>query len=394
MTNFIHSPEEQGAAYVTAIMDMDRLHLAKKRIAARDSRINPALDALRNEADQWCGKRPFSVMDKTLAPPSGDKHDYLSFGTYWWPDPSTPDGLPFIRRDGERYPGSIGPDSDCPGLEQMAAGAETLALAWYFTGDEKYARQSASYITTWFLDPATRMNPHLEYGQAIPGRCEGRGIGLIDTRHFLLVINALALLEGSSALTPAQRQELNAWFKAYLQWMRESSHGRDESGEHNNHGTWYDVQIAHFAFFTGAHDVTRATVESAIKTRLDTQVAADGSQPHELARTRSFSYSLMNLSGFLALSELGKKTGVDFWSHSPAGGTGLVLAAIDYMAAYADSHKPWTCQQIIPLNRGDLFPFIRQARVFTGDARYDEFCQKLPQRALQAHRANLLWPVP
>ena len=41
-----------------------------------------------------------NVVDgKKLVAPSGDKHDYISVGTYWWPNPDTSDGLPYIRRD-------------------------------------------------------------------------------------------------------------------------------------------------------------------------------------------------------------------------------------------------------------------------------------------------------
>ncbi len=46
----------------------------------------------------------YSVMQKTQLPPSGNKHDYMSQGPYWWPDPSKPDGKPYIRKDGQRNP--------------------------------------------------------------------------------------------------------------------------------------------------------------------------------------------------------------------------------------------------------------------------------------------------
>ena len=394
MTTSRAAHEEQNIGYVTAILDIDRLRMTKKRIAGGDKTFSPALDTLRREADQWCAKGPFTVTEKTFVPSSGDKHDYVSLGLYWWPDPASKDGLPYIRRDGEVNPEGVGDVFDRVRMEAMTAGVETLALAWYFTGEEKYAQRAALYITTWFLDPATRMNPHLRFGQAIPGRCEGRGIGLIDTRRLVEVINAVAMLEGTSFLTSVQQQEMKAWFRDFLQWMRESPYGIDESKQHNNHGTWYDVQAACFALFAGEHDFARSVLEPAVQKRLGTQIAADGSQPHELARTRTFNYSLMNLGAFLALTELGRRVGVDFWAYEPAGGGSLLRLAIDFLAPYADPAKPWPHPQITPLDRVDIFPYLRQGRVFTGDSRYEELNRKLPQQEAQAHRANLLWPIP
>jgi len=394
MTTSRPAHEEQNIGYVTAVLDISRLQVAKKRLAGGDKTLSPALDALRREADEWCVKGPYTVTDKTFTPSSGDKHDYVSLGLYWWPDPASKDGLPYIRRDGEVNPEGVGEAFDRVRMEAMTIGVETLALAWYLTGEEKYSHRAALYITTWFLDPATRMNPHLRFGQAIPGRCEGRGIGLIDTRRLIGVINALAMLEDSSVLTPAQRREMNVWFKNFLRWMRESPYGIDESKQHNNHGTWYDVQAACFALFAGEPEFARSVLETAIEKRLATQIAADGSQPYELARTRTFNYSLMNLGAFLALAELGRRVGVDFWAYERAGGGSLLRSAIDFLAPYADSAKPWPYPQITPLNRVDIFPYLQQGRAFTGDIRYEELSQKLPQQEGQAHRANLLWPVP
>lgn len=389
----IAAGEEQNTGYVTGIIDLDRLAVTRQRLAAGDPALVPALAALRDEADGWLQAKPSSVMDKTLVPPSGDRHDYLSLGPYWWPDPATTDGLPYIRRDGEVNPQSMGPEVDRIAIERMGAATETLALAWHLIGEPAYAERAVRWIDAWFLDPATAMHPHLRFGQAIPGRCEGRGIGLIETRRFSQVLNAMELLAGSPALASAKRQALLTWFATYLEWLRSSPHGQDESREANNHGTWYDVQVAHFALATGATDVAAGILAAALEGRLEAQVAADGRQPHELARTRSFTYSLINLSGLLALAELGRQVGFDYWTH-PSATDRRLRAAVDHLAPYADPAREWPHLQISELKRIRLYPFLRQAQVLGGIERnsYDRWIALLPPDEVARERANLLWP--
>lgn len=381
----------QNTGYLTVVMDVVRLRVAKERLKAGDPSLEPALKALRAEADGWLKRGPFTVTANALTPPSGDAHDYLSFGPYWWPDPNKTNGLPYIRRDGEVNPQSMGEGSDRAALENMAAGAETLALAWHFTGERAYAERAGAFIAAWFLDPATRMNPHLKYGQGIPGQCEGRGIGIIETRRLIQMVNAMTLLEGAEALSSEQRQGLQEWFSSYLLWLRESVYGKAECAAENNHGTWYDAQVAQFALFTGQRELAKNVLAAALKKRLAIQVSADGKQKHELARTRALTYSLVNLSGLLALAELGRQTGVDYWAF-PSASESRLRAAIDYLAVYADPQKPWPHQQITDVSRICLYPFLQQARAFTGDARYREWGAKLPEAESKPQRANLLWP--
>ena len=158
------------------------------------------------------------------------------------------------------------------------------------------------------------------------------------------------------------------------------------------------MQVAHFALATGEHDVARGILTAALEGRLMAQVAADGRQPHELARTRSFTYSLINLSGLLALAELGRRAGIDYWGY-PAmhgqPGVGRLRAAIDHLAPYADPHRPWPHQQISPLKRSWLFTFLRQAQVLDGGRygrAYDAWIRHLPAGEIERERANLLWP--
>src|SRR5687768_4150728 len=110
---------------------------AKAKLAAGDDKTREVVDDIRKDADAALAVGPFSVVDTDFVPPSGDKHDYMSLSPYWWPDPSKPDGKPYLRKDGEFNPERD--KYDLPRMEAMADAVGSLALAYYFTGEEKYA---------------------------------------------------------------------------------------------------------------------------------------------------------------------------------------------------------------------------------------------------------------
>jgi len=373
-------------------LDGEALARAKHRIESGDPRIQAAYDRLLREAGAALLVPAASVMDKQRVPPSGDKHDYVSMGPYWWPNPAKPGGLPYVRRDGERNP-EMRDDYDAPRLAATTGAVTTLGLAYYFTDDEKYARRAALLLRTWFLDPATRMNPHLRYGQGIPGVTQGRAAGIIETRGLVGVVDAIGMLERSPSWTAADDRGMAQWFSAYLGWLRSSAIGKGERNAHNNHGTWYDAQVAALALFTGDSGLARSTLATAGTRRIASQVTADGRQPYELARTRSLAYSVMNLEGLCRLAELARHVGVDLWSyHSPRGGS--IRRALDYLAPYVDPRRKWPGRQITPTEPDLLVLPLEQARLAYGDARYGALLRQIPDDAVRSHRAQLLYPEP
>lgn len=355
---------------------------------------SPAYEALLRQTEKALQAGPFSVMQKKRVPPSGDKHDYMSVSPYWWPDPSKPDGLPYIRKDGVTNPDRLAGDTDGGSMKQMHEAVATLALAWRESRDERFAAGAAKLLRTWYLDPATRMNPNLNYAQSIPGRSEGRGIGIIDTASLIPLCQQLQwLADGSASWTKADAEGMRKWLGAYLDWLLTSNNGRDEAKSKNNHGTWYDAQVAALAEFTGRPDLAKQTLEAAKKKRIAAQIEPDGSQPLELARTKALSYSTMNLRAFFELATIGHRLGVDLWRYETPDGRGI-RKALDYLAPYVDPAKKWPGQQITGdgiESRMEIAALLRRASLAYGDKKYEEMIAALPANRVASQRWQLLW---
>lgn len=389
------APASTTAAYATPrvfTLRADLLREARERVRSGDPALKPAVDALVRDADRALRAGPFAVTDKKRVPPSGDRHDYMSVGPYWWPDPSRPNGLPYIRRDGERNP-ETQDDYDSPRQAAMVDAVETLSLASYFTGNPAYADRAAYLLRVWYLDPATRMNPNLRFGQAIPGRVEGRGTGIIDTHRLVRLVDALGLLAASGRWPAAEQQGVRDWMRAYLGWLRENRIGRDEQRSANNHGSWYDAQVVALALYVGDTATARSTLERAKTLRIARQIRADGRQPLELARTRSLHYSVFNLDALMDLAEMGRHAGVELWNYrAPQGGS--IRAALDYVAPYADPAGKWPGREIGAVEPDLLLEPLRRARAAYGGGAYAAQLARIPLPAVSASRVQLLYPQP
>ncbi len=358
------------------LLDAGMLVKMKARLQKKgDTEAQMFLSVLRAAAEKAKKEGPFSVMQKQQPPPSKDKHDYMSQAPYFWPDPSRPNGLPYMNRDGERNP-EINKITDHEQMNQLNSAVWTLGLAYYFTREESYAQSAVSLIRTWFLDPATKMNPNLEYGQGIPGVNTGRSIGIIETRGLVDVVDAIGLIAGSKAWTQADQKGSVQWFEQFLSWLQQSDHGQKEEKAKNNHGTFYDVQITAFALFTGKPDVARKVLQESETKRLAAQVLPNGEQPLELARTRALSYSLMNLHGLMALASLGENVGVDIWNFKTADGR-CIQKAVDYLMPYATGEKEWSRQQITEFNPSEFASIMHLAAGHYRDPKYMQAAEKI-----------------
>ena len=362
------------------------------RLAAGDRELQPALSNLVQEAESALKTAPPSVMEKSGTPPSGDKHDYMSVAPYYWPDPQKPDGLPYVRHDGKVNPESRDDTFDRGRLSVMADGVETLALAYFFTGKETYAEHAARFLRAWFLNPATRMNPHLNFTQAVPGVNSGRGTGIIEGRRLAEAGDAAGLLAGSPAWTSADEAALKAWLGNYLDWLLTSKPGHDEASARNNHGTIYDVQVTRLALVLGKVGLAKQTVEAARAKRIAVQIEADGRQPLELERTAALGYSRMNLEALFTLATLGEHAGADLWHCRLANGRLALPQALDFLLPYVTSPpKKWPYEQIKHISPDGFAPFMRQAAVVYGEPKYEKLLSEF--REISDKRWRLLIPA-
>jgi len=369
------------------LLDAKQVQLTRQRIRDGDKSLTAAWAKLEREARKALSEGPFSIVNKSVTPPSGDKHDYMTQAPYFWPDPKSPNGLPYIRRDGERNP-EINRITDHRSLDDLENSVETLALAYYFRGDEAYATKAVLLLRAFFLDPATRMNPNLEYAQFIPGVNTGRGIGLIETRGLTHVVDAIGLLAGSKPLTEADQRGLQDWFGKFLRWMQESKNGREESAAKNNHGTYYDVQVVSYALFLGKTDFAVRVLQEARQKRIATQIEPDGRQPLELARTKAWGYSNGNLDGLMLLATLGERVGVDLWNFQTHDGRSI-RKALDFLTPVALGERKWQYQELGGVKPESLFPLMRRAANVYHDQQYQALMAKVPDVDL-ADRGRLL----
>ncbi|QYM78972.1 alginate lyase family protein [Horticoccus luteus] len=298
-----------------------------------------------------------TVVEKTRPSPTGDPHDYVSYGRYWWPDPTKVDGLPFIRRDGHHNREQL-KFSDTERFNRMVNSVETLALGWAELHRADCATRAGDWLRAWFVTPATRMNPNFSYAQIRLGRDGNRGssFGLIDGRAFIRVVDALRLLEGSPALSASDDRAVHQWFADYLQWFVTSAQGKAEAKAPNNHGSWYLQQRLVFNRYLGRDTEARKLAETD-RARIAKQIKPDGRQPLELARADSLGYSAFNLEAQLGVALLAAQVGVDLWHYEAPNG-GSLKKALDYLRPYNADPKTWTGEQLKQLEPGFLDPHL------------------------------------
>jgi hypothetical protein len=307
-------------------------------------------------ANGYLSAQPVTVTAATSPRSSGGPHDFFSEGDYWWPDPKNPTG-PYIQRDGMSNPDNFVEHRRA--MIRLSLIVPALAAAYKITQERKYSAAAALHLRAWFADPATRMNPNLQYAQAIHGRFTGRGTGIIDTLHLVEVARAA----GEVDLAPPDLEAVKKWFAEYVQWMTTHPYGIAERDAKNNHGTCWCTQVAAFSRLTGDADET-AYCRNRFKTVLiPNQEGPDGSFPAELARTKPYGYSLFNLDAMAILAQTLTTPQDNLWKWQLPDGRGMARA-MAYMYPFMLDKKKWPLPPDVMYDRE--WPVRQPCLVFAG----------------------------
>ena len=353
----------------TVVLDGARLAATRQKLRAGDPALMAALQVLRTRAEGASALGPWSVMNKTTTPPSGNKHDYLSLARYYWPA-NTPNGCPYVHKDGQTNPETSGSKYDHASRHAAVDAIHDLALAWFFTGDARYAQRAALVARTWFLDPATAMNPNVNFGEGVPCLRDGTDTGVLNWTEMMgPLLDGLAVLDsGAPGWSAADQMAMRKWLTAFLGWLQTAPLAKEESRGTNNHGTWYDAGVATLMVYLGQGDAARALIQGSGVKRLGSQIQADGRQPEELARTNSWGYSNWNLEGFCLMAHVARPLGVDLWTYVAPGGGSLVKAT-DYLVDGAVKGKSaWPHPQMIAFEPSWAVPLFHAAAELGNDA--------------------------
>jgi hypothetical protein len=289
-------------------------------------------------ADQALTAGPFTITRTRSPDSSGGPHDLFSMADYYWTNPTNANALPYVSRDGESYPGLF--NDHRMELRRMRDAVAALGAAYQITGDERCAKKAAALLQVFLLDEPTRMNPHLEYAQAVVGRDRGRSYGIIDTLHLAEVPLAIMAMQSSPAFTPELVAGLRRWFADYTEWMLTSKNGKEAAAAKNNHAVAFWLQVACFARFTGNQEQLAECRRQFKEVFVPNQMAADGSFPLELKRTKPYAYSMFQLDNMVLLCQVLSTPEDDLWSFALPDGRGI-RRAVAYLHPYLADESKW-----------------------------------------------------
>lgn len=291
---------------------------------------------------------PWSVMNKTVTPPTGSKHDYMSWAPYFWPNCSgvgnttvmAPEEI-WLRCNYYYRDGMFNPDrllvNDTGNFDAMADAVFYNAIAWVLTGSSTYSAKAAGYVNTWFIDPESYMTPNLEYAQMERGPTGqiGTHTGLLDLKCMAKVTTGILVLRQGSS--PHWTSDLDAkmvnWTTTYVHWMQTSQIAYGEFTALNNHGTFFYNQLAANQILIGDKAAAQATINGYFSKQYLAQIDGNGEQPFEMVRTHPYHYRAYNLAAAIINAKIGEYLGLSFWN-TPTSKGGNIQKACDFAMQY------------------------------------------------------------
>ena len=320
---------------------------------------------------------PLTIISSRARLSEGGPNDFYSNGDYWWPDPSKPDGLPYIEKDGQSNPGNF--NDHRVAVRKLQDTVAALGAAYKVTGDNRYADKAVQLLRVFFLDPQTRMNPNFQFAQAVPGVSSGRSYGIIDGLHLVEIPKAVEAMEKSAVFPSGVSAGLKEWFSALVQWMATSKNGRLEAAAKNNHAIAFYLQMAVFSEFTG-DEAHLAECRRQFKTVfVPNQMAADGSFPQELRRTKPYGYSIFQLDNMATLCQVLSRPDDNLWTFQLPDGRGI-QKAVEFLYPYLEDKSKWPHKPDVQAWDGwpARQPFLLFAGLAFGNKSYIDLWRKLP----------------
>lgn len=309
-------------------------------------------------------EEPVTVTAQSSSRSTGGKHDFYSEGDYWWPNEKNPNG-PYVQKDGLTNPQNFVAHRLAMIRFSRIIGA--LASAYKLTHDKRYAKQALVHLKAWFINPETLMNPNLQYAQAIKGVATGRGIGIIDTIQLMEVVQGIEAMQESKVIGKNDLKAIKNWFSEYLTWLTTHQYGKDEMNAKNNHGTCWTMQTACFAKFTDNQELLTFCSNRYKEVLLPGQMAADGSFPLELKRTKPYGYSIFNLDAMSTLCQILSTPQNNLWAYKTPDGRSI-KKGIAYLYPYLEDKEKWPFQKDVMY--WDKWPVAQPALIF-GAAAFD-----------------------
>lgn len=312
----------------------------------------------------YVSERPLTITAFPTKRSAGGVHDFYSQADYFWPNPKDPTG-PYVNRDGQSNPDNF--DDHRKVMVRLSIQMPALTAAWLLTHEGRYAKRACEHLRAWFVTPETRMNPNLQFAQAVQGASTGRSYGIIDSLHLVEVARAASFL--TLEMSGQDSDAVRDWFRSYLDWLSTSSPGMTERDAKNNHAVCWALQAAEYARLAGNDAARKDVYRRYREILLPDQMAEDGSFPRELARTKPYSYSMFNFDVMAGLCQSLKGLTPDPPAFKLADGRGLDKGA-EFIFPYINDKSAWKWAKDV--EHFDALPVRSPGLLFSGVAFHEQ----------------------